>query len=351
MLLILVGSAKAPLSCGRRSPQGLCSLREGCRTCEEGVPVLGVIKWNVTYDIARWSVNVWEKDTDNVLRDSWATRDAWGQCVMSVTRWLYNNRAWEKRVRRRCTMYTDQLQHTLTHSLHRSSPPSKGCWYFDANAPVPCSCCVGAGDVPFSFVQLLVLQLEPLCRSAIPCSSWCASAMAHCSALLPYWPTARRHRSHNWPAHTERSLYRGSSTIGEFCQFVICGSDVMPFSDAPDLCSSVCLMKKQRCVQMSICARTAATTIQPPGLRTGFCRWTSRCPPEVQKQRIEHRKHATSLHCTSVWRRMLIVLMPTQFEPCPTSPEAWNLPNRGLAGFWQSKSGSCSRMWYITLCQ
>ena len=37
------GSAKAPLRCGRRSPQGLCSLRGGCRTCEEGVPVLGVM--------------------------------------------------------------------------------------------------------------------------------------------------------------------------------------------------------------------------------------------------------------------------------------------------------------------
>ena len=35
-------SAKAPLSCGRRSPQGLCSLKKGFRISEEGVPVLGV---------------------------------------------------------------------------------------------------------------------------------------------------------------------------------------------------------------------------------------------------------------------------------------------------------------------
>ena len=42
-------SAKAPLRCGRRSPQGSCSLRSGCGTCEEdsvedkeGVHVLGV---------------------------------------------------------------------------------------------------------------------------------------------------------------------------------------------------------------------------------------------------------------------------------------------------------------------
>ena len=38
------GSAKAPLRCGRRSPQGLCSLKEGFRISEERVPVLGVIK-------------------------------------------------------------------------------------------------------------------------------------------------------------------------------------------------------------------------------------------------------------------------------------------------------------------
>ena len=45
------GSAKAPLRCGRRSPQGLCSLRGGCWKREEesvedkeGVPVVGVIK-------------------------------------------------------------------------------------------------------------------------------------------------------------------------------------------------------------------------------------------------------------------------------------------------------------------
>ena len=44
-------SAKAPLRCGRRSPQGLCSLTVGCKTCEEdsvedkeGVHVLGVVK-------------------------------------------------------------------------------------------------------------------------------------------------------------------------------------------------------------------------------------------------------------------------------------------------------------------
>ena len=38
------GSAKTPLSCGRRSPHGLCSLKDGFRMSEEGVPVLGVIK-------------------------------------------------------------------------------------------------------------------------------------------------------------------------------------------------------------------------------------------------------------------------------------------------------------------
>ena len=45
------GSAKAPLRGGRRSPQGLCSLTRGYRTCEEdnvedkeGVPVLEEIK-------------------------------------------------------------------------------------------------------------------------------------------------------------------------------------------------------------------------------------------------------------------------------------------------------------------
>ena len=47
------GSAKAPLSCGRKSPQGLCSLKEGFRMSEEEVPVLGVIKCGVMYDIAR----------------------------------------------------------------------------------------------------------------------------------------------------------------------------------------------------------------------------------------------------------------------------------------------------------
>ena len=62
----------------------------GCGTREKGVPVLGVIKWGVTYDIAQWSVHVLVQSTNNVLRDSWATRDAWGQCVKSVTRWLYN---------------------------------------------------------------------------------------------------------------------------------------------------------------------------------------------------------------------------------------------------------------------
>ena len=48
------GSAKAPHSCGRRFPQGLCSLKEEeFRTSEKGVPVLGVIKCGVIYDTAR----------------------------------------------------------------------------------------------------------------------------------------------------------------------------------------------------------------------------------------------------------------------------------------------------------
>ena len=38
------GSANAPLSCGRRSPQRLCSLEDWFRIREAGVPVLGVIK-------------------------------------------------------------------------------------------------------------------------------------------------------------------------------------------------------------------------------------------------------------------------------------------------------------------
>ena len=45
------GSAKAPLRYARGSPQGSCSLRGGCRTCEgdsvedkEGVHVLGAVK-------------------------------------------------------------------------------------------------------------------------------------------------------------------------------------------------------------------------------------------------------------------------------------------------------------------
>ena len=63
-----------------RSPHGLCSLKEGFRISAEGVPVLGVIKWGVTYDIARWSVNFFWKDTNNVLRDSCS--HAW--CVRLV---------------------------------------------------------------------------------------------------------------------------------------------------------------------------------------------------------------------------------------------------------------------------
>ena len=42
--VVFSGSGKAPLRCGRGSPYGLCSLRGGCRKCEEGVPVFGVIK-------------------------------------------------------------------------------------------------------------------------------------------------------------------------------------------------------------------------------------------------------------------------------------------------------------------
>ena len=45
------GSAKAPLTCGRGSPQPVCLLRGGCETCEEdsvedkeGVHVLGEVK-------------------------------------------------------------------------------------------------------------------------------------------------------------------------------------------------------------------------------------------------------------------------------------------------------------------
>ena len=65
-----------------RSPHGLCSLREGCRTCEEGVPVLGVIQVRCDVRHCAMKCECCGKDTNNVLRDFLS--HAW--CVKSVTR-------------------------------------------------------------------------------------------------------------------------------------------------------------------------------------------------------------------------------------------------------------------------
>ena len=74
------GSAKAPLSCGRRSPQGLCSLKEGFRTSAVKVPVLGVIKCGVMYDITRRGASVFGRSADNPHRDL-GHACAWGHCA------------------------------------------------------------------------------------------------------------------------------------------------------------------------------------------------------------------------------------------------------------------------------
>ena len=113
------GLSLAPLRCGRGSPQGLCSPRGGCRTCEEdsvedkdGVHVLGVVKWSVTYDVARWSVTVLGARHKQCA--PWSLSHA----VRGVNAWWQQARtstlakcAWEKRVRGRCTVYTPHTMH------------------------------------------------------------------------------------------------------------------------------------------------------------------------------------------------------------------------------------------------
>ena len=71
-------SVKVWLRRGRRSPQGLSSLRGWCRTCDEGVSVLEVIQWGITYDITRRSVTVFgtrrKKCTPWFLSHAWCAR-------------------------------------------------------------------------------------------------------------------------------------------------------------------------------------------------------------------------------------------------------------------------------------
>ena len=64
-VIVKVESARSGLLCKAswlRSPHGMCSLREGCRTCEEGVPALGVIQvrvWRTTLRDEMWML--WER--------------------------------------------------------------------------------------------------------------------------------------------------------------------------------------------------------------------------------------------------------------------------------------------------
>ena len=81
------------------------------------VNVLGVVKWGVTCDIARWSVDVLVQDTNSVLRDplSHAVRgvSAWlcgctylDNCDHRLGQARWQNPHAKKRVRGRCTVHT-----------------------------------------------------------------------------------------------------------------------------------------------------------------------------------------------------------------------------------------------------
>ena len=227
-----------------------------------------VVGWEVDTLVAPPALPTWARTAVLVLPSTWSTRDTaqWKCCEPIQDQitvswapsqwWLLNRHGVLHRVCRCLPAHApnnrpDKLRNTRAHSRHLSSSPSNGWgWYFDTNAPIPCSCCSGTAAL-FSFLFAPTYDRASSCCVAWACRSASVArasaflySLAHLSpaskdllclrhsstpSALSALTTARQCRLHDETTQ-HQSLYRGSTTIDEFLQHKCCGSDDMPVS-------------------------------------------------------------------------------------------------------------------------
>ena len=128
---------------------------------------------------------------------------------------------------------------SLRPTARNSSPfPPLVVLAFDADAPIPCSCCCGAAAPLLPFQSSLRSYEFLLCRLSLSLSFGCSGfgvlysrSKLSCQQGSETCPsssfsTSRAHRGSSFARQTtqHQSLYRGHATIDEFLQLFCCGS-------------------------------------------------------------------------------------------------------------------------------